>query len=122
MMESVKDVMSSLGTSSSLARKIGCGTSDFAKRVGSGTADLAKRVGGGTAVLAKRVGPKRGVLGLVLLGAAIGGTVYAVRYFRTRREELSEEAVDLEEIGGSKPRRRRARASKRKNHHPQAAQ
>lgn len=69
---------------------IGDHTGDFAKAVGSGTADLARRFGNGTTDLARRVGPKRGIIGLVVLGVAIGGSVVLIRYLRARnaRAEL----------------------------------
>lgn len=52
--------------------------------LGEGTSHLAHRVGRETASIARRVGPRRGLLGLVLLGAAVGGTIYLVRYLRAR--------------------------------------
>ena len=70
---------------------------DFARSVGGSTADIAKRVGGSTADLAKRIGPKRGLIGLAVILAAVGGTIVLVRYLRARDEE----AEGLEdELGG----------------------
>jgi hypothetical protein len=70
-----------LNTAKNVMHSIGGG----AMRVGEGSADLAKRVGSGTADLAKRVGMKRGLIGLAILGAAAGTTIYVVRYLRARR-------------------------------------
>lgn len=70
MLDTVKDFMSS----------VGCTTSDLAKRVGDNTVDLARRVG-----------PKRGIIGFVVLGAAIGGSIYLIRYLRARAEEMEGE-------------------------------
>lgn len=76
--------------------------SDLAHTIGSGTADLAKRVGSGTANLAKRIGPRRGVISLVVMAAAIGGSIVLVRYLRARK---ANGAVDIHEddiVSGAK--------------------
>jgi hypothetical protein len=74
MMEFAKDLVSNIGGA----------TADFARMVGGNTADMAKRVGGGGAKLAKEIGPKRGLLGLAFVAAAVGSGIYLVRYLRTR--------------------------------------
>ena len=77
MMEFAKDLVSNIGGS----------TADFARMLGGNTADIAKRVGSGGAKLAKRVGPKRGLLGLALVAAAVGSGIYLARYLRARAAE-----------------------------------
>ncbi len=113
MMENAKDLVSSIGSATAdFAKWFGGGTADVAKRVGSGTADVAKRVGGGTVDIAKKVGPKRGLLGLLAIGVAVGGTIYLVRYLRERAE-----SQELDE-NGQKPIRnkRMAKAAARAKH------
>ena len=74
---------------------IGDHGSDFARSVGSGTADLARRFGSGTARVARRVGPWRALIGLVAIGAAVGGGVLLARYVRARRaERVADETGD----------------------------
>lgn len=115
MMEFAKDLVSNVGCATSdFAKRVGGGTADAARWVGGNTADLAKRVGGGTADLAKRVGPKRGIIGLVVLGAAITGGIFLVRYLRERSEEA-------EEIAGAPMSRKMARKAKRAEHRAQMA-
>jgi hypothetical protein len=58
---------------------------DFARTVGSETTDLAKRFGHETSRFAKRVGPRRGLIALAVLAAAIGGSVALSRYLRARK-------------------------------------
>jgi hypothetical protein len=69
---------------------IGDHSGDFARTVGSGTVDLVRRVGGGTTSLAKQIGPRRALIGLAVLGVAIGGGVFLIRYLRARstKDEL----------------------------------
>jgi hypothetical protein len=69
---------------------------DFARAIGSGTADFARRFGDGTSDLARRVGTRRALIGLAVLGVAIGGSVLVVRYLRARRER---EAMDADRLG-----------------------
>src|SRR5919112_4052455 len=64
MMKTVKHTIYSIGDRSS----------DIARTIGSETADLAKRFGSNTASLARQIGPKRGLIGLAVLAAAVGGT------------------------------------------------
>lgn len=71
MMKTVKHTFSSIG--------------DRGSDLASGTADLARRFGSGTAGLAKRIGPRRGLLGLAVIVAAVGGSVVLIRYLRSRR-------------------------------------
>ena len=88
----------------------GGGTAHLARFVGEGTADLARKVGHGTADVARRVGPKRGIIGLVVLGAAIGGTFYLLRYLRSRQDDL-ESGTITDEMGApqtGKGKRRQA--------------
>ena len=72
MMNTVKDVMHTIG--------------DGAMRVGEGSADLAKRVGNGSVDVARRVGPRRALIGLAVVAAAVGTTILIMRYRRARRE------------------------------------
>jgi hypothetical protein len=84
MSNKVKDVVSTIGDE----------TGVLAKRFGCATADLAGRVAGETVDLAKRVGPKRGLIGLAIAAAAVGGTIVLVRYLRARDpEERAEDIV-----------------------------
>ena len=77
MMEFAKDLVSNIGGS----------TADFAKILGGNTADIAKRVGSGGVKLARNIGPKRGLLGLALVVAAVGSGIYLARYLRARAAE-----------------------------------
>lgn len=91
MLNTVKDVMHSLGDNTSdFAKRFGPMAFDAAKRVGPAVADASKAIGSSTAQLARRVGPKRGLIGIALLGVAIGTGIYLVRYLRDRRIEESE--------------------------------
>jgi hypothetical protein len=136
MMNTVKNVLQSLGgdagvarnvgaRSAEVAKRVGSSTSVFARRVGDQTSDIAKRVGSSTADLARRIGPKRGLIGLAIAGVAIGGTIFLVRYLRSREEELpleageEGEALAAEGVEGTS-RRRRASRSKRKSMHAHA--
>jgi hypothetical protein len=93
---------------------IGDQTGDFARAVGSGTADFARRFGSGTADVARRVGPWRALLGLAVIGAAVGGGVMLARYVRARRAELAgEEGTAKERPSGS---RNRQHSQQRANH------
>jgi hypothetical protein len=58
---------------------------DFARTIGSDTTDLARRFGHETARFARRVGPRRGLIGLAMIAAAIGGSVVVARYLRARK-------------------------------------
>jgi hypothetical protein len=127
MMKSVKHTIYSLGETGGdfakhvgsdtygLAKRLGGNTADLAKQLGSGTADLAKQFGSGTADLAKRIGPKRGLIGLAVLAAAIGGTVVLVRYLRARNAdaELDTDETDDATNGRNARNRKRARAQHR---------
>jgi hypothetical protein len=75
MMKTVKHTIYSIGDQGS----------DLARTIGSDTVNLARRFGGGTASLAKRIGPKRAVIGLVVVAAAVGGAIVLVRYLRARK-------------------------------------
>jgi hypothetical protein len=90
---------------------IGDRSGDIAKAISCGTADAAKWVGRGTTDLATRIGPKRGLIGLAVLAAAVGGTIVLVRYLRARNAEYP---LEMEEnvagATGRGARRRRAQA------------
>jgi len=91
MMKTVKHTFSSIGDR---------GT-DIAGDLASGTVDLARRFGSGTAGLAKRVGPRRGLIGLAVFVAAVGGSVVLIRYLRSRR--AAEAAASNDDTFTSKP-------------------
>ena len=74
MMKTVKNTFSTIGDRGG----------DLAGDLASGTVDLAKRFGVGTSSLAKRVGTRRGLLGLAVIAAAVGGSVVLIRYLRSR--------------------------------------
>jgi hypothetical protein len=120
MMKSVKHTIYSLGeTGGDFAKHVGADTYGLAKRLGGGTADLAKQLGGGTADLAKRIGPKRGLIGLAVLAAAIGGTVVIVRYLRARRADAALDMDDADDAPNDRNARDRKRA--RAQHRAEAA-
>jgi hypothetical protein len=54
-------------------------------KVFDGAGDVAKRVACTTQDLAEQIGPKRGLIGLAIIGAAIGTSVLLARYVRNRR-------------------------------------
>lgn len=128
MMEFAKDLVSNVSsvtadfakmlgeTTAELAKRVGGNTADLAKRVGGSSADLAKRVGGGTVDLAKRVGPKRGLIGLALVGVAVGGTIVLVRYLKTRAEAMETEGEEAVANGAKKNRRKFTRAERKAQH------
>jgi hypothetical protein len=88
---------------------------DLARAIGSGTADFARRFGSGTADVARRVGPWRALIGLAVIGAAVGGGVLLARYVRARRAELAldETGTADEHAAGS---RNRTRSPQRPSH------
>ena len=109
MMEFAKDLVSNVGCATAdFAKMIGGNTSDVAKRFGSNTADIAKRVGSGGAKLAKKVGPKRGLLGLALVAAAVGSGIYLARYLRARAADGSDK--DTNGVRSKKMRKAESRA------------
>jgi hypothetical protein len=89
---------------------------DFMSSVGCTTTDIAKRVGDGTVDIARRVGPKRGIIGFIVLGAAIGGSIYLIRYLRARSAEL-EGATNSDRSSTLENRERRARETARSLQH-----
>jgi hypothetical protein len=79
MLESVKDVLGTVGTRS---------------------ACYARRVGDSTSALARRVGPRRGGIALGLIAAGVG-TAFLVRFLRARKaaaETAEPVEVDLFEV------------------------
>jgi hypothetical protein len=98
MMEFAKDLVSNVGST----------TADFAKMLGGNTAGIAKRVGSGSVKLAKNVGPKRGLLGLALVAAAVGSGIYLARYLRARAAEASKK--DANGVRSKKMRKAESRA------------
>ena len=106
MLNTVKNAMYTIGDS----------TADFAKLVGNETADFAKLVGNETAELAKRIGPKRAIIGLVVLGAVVGGSIFLVRYLRARKEDLPVEGDD-EQGQGRKHKRNTRRGGEAQYQH-----
>jgi hypothetical protein len=120
MMKSVKHTIYSLGDrGTDFAKAIGSDTYGIARRVGGGTADLAKHLGDGTVDLAKRIGPKRGLIGLAVLAAAIGGTVVLVRYLRARNADAELDGDESDDAPNSRSARNRKRA--RAQHRAEAA-
>ena len=95
-MQTVKHVLTTIGS----------GAGDLAKRVGSNSATLAKRVGTRSSHIARDIGAKRALIGLAVAGVAIAGTIFLVRYLRTRRAESSVE-TDGDEASGYTPRQRK---------------
>lgn len=89
MLESVKDVLGSVGTRSVC---------------------YARRVGNSTSALARRVGPRRGVIALGLIAAGVGAA-FLVRFLRARKGaaetmeavEVDIVAVEVEPIPASAP-------------------
>jgi len=73
MMNTVKNVLHSFD-----------GAGQLAKEIGGNSADVAKRVGSGVSGLATKIGAKRGLVGLAILGAVVGSTIFLVRYLRNR--------------------------------------
>ena len=92
MMATVKDLVSSIGNSD-LVRRFGGGNSHRARKARGSAARLAKQAGGSAVGLARKIGPKRGLIGLAAVGAAVG-TVYLVRYLRAHRAEGDEGIID----------------------------
>jgi len=114
MMETVKDLISSMGSRRN--RKRFANAADLAKSFGGSAADFAKRGGESAVVLAKKVGPKRGLIGLAVIGAAAVGGILLVRYLRAQAEEA--EDFDAGEEPGTEAGRRARNESraKRKEH------
>lgn len=124
MLETVKNVMSSIGDNTGdFARRFGPAALDVAKQIGPTSAVLAKRVSKDTRKIARRVGPVRGLLGIALVGAAVGGSIYLVRYLRDRKNELEGMAPEGEQQASEQPTKGKKR-NKRKasNGHAPAAQ
>lgn len=110
MMEFARDLASNIGCAASDAAKfVGGNAAGAARFVGGKTADAARFVGEGTVDLAKRVGPKRGIIGFVLIGGAVVGGYYLVRYLRSRAEE-ADEATGADGIKSPKVRNAAKRA------------
>ena len=117
MLNTVKNVMHSVGDNTGeFAKWFGPMALDAAKRLGPAVADAGRTVGNNTAQLARRVGPRRALIGIALLGVAVGGSIYLVRYLRDRREALEEETPE----GASPPAHGvRRGGSKRKSNRAQ---
>ncbi len=94
---------------------------DASRRVGGTSADLARRAATGVTDTAKRIGPKRGILGLVIAGVAIGGTIFLVRYLRSRKgtsvEDLRDAVADDTAEAGAVPNGVTKQQRKRKHKH-----
>lgn len=91
MLNTVKDVMHTIGDNTGdFAKRFGPMALDAMKHVGPAVADAGRAIGSNTAQLARRVGPKRGLIGIALLGVAVGASIYLVRYLRDRRMEGEE--------------------------------
>lgn len=101
---------------------------DLVHRVGSGArharisaADYARHLGVSSRDLAHRVGPKRGLLGLAILGAVVGGTIFLVRFLRSRSEDHIDEFAGNEDPAMGGKRRKLSRAERRAVHAAQQA-
>ena len=104
-----------------IAKDLGAHSAVLAKRVGAETAKVAKRVGAGTVKVASQVGVKRGLAGLAILGAVIGGSIMLARYLKRRAEETVEAEAEDETAPGGQPRRNKKMSrAKRKAAHAQA--
>lgn len=79
--------------------------------IGDSTGDLVRGVGCNTVSLARRIGPKRALLGVAILGAMVGGSIWLARYLRARKEERPVEA-GLEADGDQGPGRAQKRPGK----------
>jgi hypothetical protein len=103
MMKTVKHTFSTIGDRS--------GT--IARTFGSETASLANRLGGGMASLARRIGPRRGLIGLAAVAAAIFGSVMLMRYLRARKvdRELGTEGAGEEDSAPNDARSRGQRSA-----------
>jgi hypothetical protein len=91
---------------------LGDRTTDLARTIGDETVDLARRFGDGTTSLARRVGPRRGLIGLAVLAAAVGGSIMLMRYLKARNAEQANAAGDdaTDEAGASSFTNKRTRA------------
>jgi hypothetical protein len=119
MMATVKDFVSSidlakrLDVAADIARSVGNSAAQLAKRSRRSASDLAKTAGGSAVVMAKKVGPRRALIGLAVVGAAIGG-IYLVRYLRANRDEDLEFEADEEPQTAAGRRQRKETRAKRK--------
>ena len=93
---------------------IGDRGSDMARAFGSGTADVAKRFGRGTADVVDRIGPKRALIGLAVLVAAIGGSIVLVRYLRARADNDELASDDMSPDAAERSARSRSRSAARR--------
>lgn len=119
MMAIVKDLFSNIGgPTADFAKRFGGGSADLAKRFGGGSVDLAKYVGESATDIAKRVGTKRALIGLAVVGAAIGGIVL-VRYLRARADEAAD--MDANEEPGTAAGRRNRKQTRAKRRAETAA-
>lgn len=73
----------------------------LARNLGGETVDLARRFGDGTVTLARRVGPKRGLIGLAVLAAAVGGSIMLIRYLKARNADASMDGDEPEATRGN---------------------
>ncbi|MEO8699989.1 MAG: hypothetical protein ABI867_08090 [Kofleriaceae bacterium] len=73
--------------------------------------DVIQTAGKRGARLAKDIGPTRGLIGLAIVAAAVGGTIFLVRYLRARKDDMPLDAAET-------PNGKR---EKRKNMHVHAA-
>jgi hypothetical protein len=84
----------------SLAKHFGQYSSDLARQVSGSAADFAKHVGDYSADVARRIGPKRALIGVGIIGAIVGGSIFLARFLRARAEEREgyEDIDELEEL------------------------
>lgn len=121
MMATVKDLVSNVrGSSGDFIHRLGGSSGDLlhrvggeARHVGGSAANLARNVGDSTVQLARRIGPKRGLIGLAILGAVVGGTIVLVRYLRARAEEQDAGIDANEDPATAEGKRTRGRAKRK---------
>jgi len=77
-------------------------------RGGGRTTAIVRNVGGSARDIAHRVGPRRGLLGVLVVGGAILGAVLLARRMRERRHEAEGESPEAGERKLSARKRRRA--------------
>jgi hypothetical protein len=108
MLNNVKDFVEDIGCrASEFARSVGKDSGKLARRVGKDSSKLARRVSKTTVKTARDIGPTRALIGLAIAGAAIGGSVFVVRYLRSKRAEADAELTAEERDSKRMDRKRK---------------